>query len=363
MIDGDHVHPTRDDPVVAALSEGVGGPVGERAGRHPWWTPVRVRARADRALLRARAWCRRRPASSDRGRTSDVRYAHMCYSDLPYLYTGRGLAELDWPYSDDEQVRDRYEVMEYPVGIAYCAWGAAWVTHWLNGSPGPRARATRSRPATSPPTTRCAREIRALRRASTRVGFAALALLAAWLLTQVNPRRPWDAALVRAVTGARADRADQLGPARGRAGRRRAVGVGARPAGADRRPDRPRHRHQALPAVPARRAPGDLPARPAATRPSRGRRRRGGGGLGGGQPAGVPHRHASSGRCSGRSTPTAAPTSARSGWCSRRPRDTAVDADTINAGVVAVLRRLVPRRAGARAAGARRRRGSPSSAS
>ena len=31
-----------DDPVVAALSEGVGGPVGEHAGRHPWWTPVRV---------------------------------------------------------------------------------------------------------------------------------------------------------------------------------------------------------------------------------------------------------------------------------------------------------------------------------
>ena len=27
------------------------------------------------------------------------------------------------------------------------------------------------------------------------VGFAALALLAAWLLRQVNPRRPWDAAI------------------------------------------------------------------------------------------------------------------------------------------------------------------------
>ena len=38
----DRVHPTLDDPVVTALSEGVGGPVGERAGRHRWWTPVRV---------------------------------------------------------------------------------------------------------------------------------------------------------------------------------------------------------------------------------------------------------------------------------------------------------------------------------
>ena len=47
----------------------------------------------------------------------------MCYSDLPYLYTGRGFAELNWPYTDDQQVRARYEVMEYPVVISYCACG------------------------------------------------------------------------------------------------------------------------------------------------------------------------------------------------------------------------------------------------
>jgi uncharacterized membrane protein len=39
---GDWVHPTTDDPVATALSERVGGPIGARAGRHPWWTPVRV---------------------------------------------------------------------------------------------------------------------------------------------------------------------------------------------------------------------------------------------------------------------------------------------------------------------------------
>ena len=78
----------------------------------------------------------------------DHRYTHMCYSDLPYLYTGRGLAELDWPYSDDAQVRARYEVMEYPVGIAYFAYGAAWVTQKVTGAGDvARARAT-SRPAT-----------------------------------------------------------------------------------------------------------------------------------------------------------------------------------------------------------------------
>ena len=49
----------------------------------------------------------------------------MCYSDLPYLYTGRGFVELHWPYSDDAQVRAR-RVMEYPVGISYWAFGTAW---------------------------------------------------------------------------------------------------------------------------------------------------------------------------------------------------------------------------------------------
>ena len=39
---GDWVDPTTDDPVVTALSEGLGGPTGPHAGRHPWWTPVRV---------------------------------------------------------------------------------------------------------------------------------------------------------------------------------------------------------------------------------------------------------------------------------------------------------------------------------
>ena len=35
-------HPTLEDPVAAALSEAVGGPLGEHSAAHRWWTPVRV---------------------------------------------------------------------------------------------------------------------------------------------------------------------------------------------------------------------------------------------------------------------------------------------------------------------------------
>ncbi|MEZ5194407.1 MAG: hypothetical protein R2734_19335 [Nocardioides sp.] len=40
--DAPSVAPTLDDPLVGAVSEAVGGPLGSRAGRHPWWTPARV---------------------------------------------------------------------------------------------------------------------------------------------------------------------------------------------------------------------------------------------------------------------------------------------------------------------------------
>jgi uncharacterized membrane protein len=185
-----HVHPTLDDPVVAALSEGVGGPMGTRAGRHPWWTPVRV-VLLLAAVTFALGMVQKSGCYQGYWLYDDHRYTHMCYSDLPYLYTGRGLAELDWPYSDDPQVRARYDVMEYPVGIAYFAYGAAWVTHWATGSPDVNAR--RDVPTGDVVGTgQVKKELRAFVIVNA-LAFAALALLSAWLLAGVHPRRPWDA--------------------------------------------------------------------------------------------------------------------------------------------------------------------------
>jgi uncharacterized membrane protein len=187
----DRVHPTRDDPVVAALSEGIGGPVGEHAGRHPWWTPVRVLL-ALTAVCFALGMLQKGNCYEDAWSDGTARYTHMCYSDLPFMYTGRGFAELNWPYTDDAQVRDRYEVMEYPVAISYWAWATAWATHWVNGSPDLSPRFAQSTDALfSDPDVK--REIRIFV-AVNALGFAAVTLLAVWFLSGVNPRRPWDAA-------------------------------------------------------------------------------------------------------------------------------------------------------------------------
>ena len=189
------VHPTSDDPVVAALSEGIGGPVGSRAGRHPWWTPVRV-VLVLAALCLALGLVQKTSCFQDSWQDGEERYTHMCYSDLPYLYTGRGFAELSWPYSDDAEQQLRHPVMEYPVLISYFAYGTAWATHWLSGSPdlGPRYAVPASEVGQLPGVTAESRLFVAV----TMIGLAGVTLLAVWLLAGVHRRRPWDAALLAA---------------------------------------------------------------------------------------------------------------------------------------------------------------------
>jgi uncharacterized membrane protein len=186
------VAPSREDPVVAAVSEVVGGPLGSRAGRHPWWTPLRV-VLALTAITFAVGMWQKGNCFNDTWNDGTQRYTHMCYSDLPYLYTGRGMAELKWPYSDDTETRRRYpEVMEYPVGISYWAIGTAYATHWLTGSPDLSERAAQPVDALWG-SDQVQSEVR-MYVVVNALGFALLTLVAAGLLTRVNPGRPWDAA-------------------------------------------------------------------------------------------------------------------------------------------------------------------------
>ncbi|WP_183095335.1 glycosyltransferase family 87 protein [Nocardioides stalactiti] len=184
-------HPTRDDRVVAAVSEVVGGPVGEHAGRHPWWTPTRVLLLMMAAIF-ALGMVQKAPCSLADGKDQKWVYSHMCYTDLRPLYVPRGLAELSWPYSDDEGTRDRYEVMEYPVGISYWAYGTAWITQVLGGSDDVDAR--EDRPVSDLYGDKDVDRELTIFVLVNAVGFAALALLSVWLMARVNPGRPWDAA-------------------------------------------------------------------------------------------------------------------------------------------------------------------------
>ena len=189
------VQPSHDDPVARAASESVGGPVGEHAAPHPFWTPVRV-VLAVTCLAFLLGMLQKTPCVNENWSGEKYRYAALCYSDVPYLYTGRGFAELAVPFSD---TGGRYQVMEYPVLIGYFAYGAAVVTHALSGWPDVEDRA--ALPAEDIYGAEGVAEESWLYFKVTAVLLAIFALLAAWFLAGAHRRRPWDAMLFAASPG------------------------------------------------------------------------------------------------------------------------------------------------------------------
>ena len=134
------------------------------------------------ALTFAAGMISKSPCASSEWQDTEQRYTAMCYSDMPYLYTWRGMADLHWPYTDDAAVRAEFDVMEYPVGISYWAWGTGYATWWLSGSPD-----------VDDPMRDLAKE-GTLYVAVNAIGFGLVALLTTWLMAGVSRRRPWDAA-------------------------------------------------------------------------------------------------------------------------------------------------------------------------
>lgn len=186
------ISPSREDAVVRSVSEAVGGPLGDHAGQHPWWTPLRavllLAAIAMSLGIAVKAPCLDIAGQSDR----PGRYASLCWSDTSTAYVANGFAEGYWPFTDDEQVRARYAPAWLTPLPAYVAFASQRVTALLNGSPDLDARALL-------PVTEVAQQPDVLREARiftlvSAVLLAAAGLLAAGLLTGVRRQRPWDAA-------------------------------------------------------------------------------------------------------------------------------------------------------------------------
>lgn len=124
--------PTDRDPVAAAGSAVIGGPLGRHAalGRHPWWNPLRVvvlavivvfaLGMAQKAACYGGAWFQ----------PGDAQYIHACYSDIPHLYFGRGFAADLVPYFDriPESISADFHYLEYPVLTGLFMEVASWLT-------------------------------------------------------------------------------------------------------------------------------------------------------------------------------------------------------------------------------------------
>lgn len=178
--------PTRTDPLAAHLSDRIGGPAPARGRQHWWWTPVRV-VLACCTLLFVFGTVQRVPCMNTDWNDTSVRYAKMCYSDVPYLYTGRGFAEHQWPYSDSS----RYTAMEYPVGISVFAWGVSIATALYPQGPSDNVRAAADKDSLWG-MAGMAGEINEYFVITLLLLFAC-ALGASYLLATADPRRAWDA--------------------------------------------------------------------------------------------------------------------------------------------------------------------------
>jgi uncharacterized membrane protein len=125
------IAPTVTDPALRAGSEILGGPAGEhRSERFGFWTPLRVVL----VVATAAFWlglARTFPCVSN-GWIDPDRYEAMCYSDVPILYTLRGLADGLVPYLD-VPVAD--QPLEYPVLIGGLLWLTAAITRAVAGGP------------------------------------------------------------------------------------------------------------------------------------------------------------------------------------------------------------------------------------
>ena len=119
------VAPTRADPFARSMSEVIGGPVGRHAPAAPLVGAGARAAGAVRRGLRARAGAPRALPADATGPATRPATARCATPTSPTSTPGAGYAEGRWPYADTD---GRYEVMEYPVGISYLAWGAAKLT-------------------------------------------------------------------------------------------------------------------------------------------------------------------------------------------------------------------------------------------
>ncbi len=120
------VSPTVDDPVVRALSDVVGGPVGRHAGRRRpvagpglFPTAASVLVLVSTAVLALAALLRGHCRAT--GWASPDQFTHACYSDIPTTAASSGLTTGTLPFL--EPVAGQY--LAQPLGTGFTLWGLA----------------------------------------------------------------------------------------------------------------------------------------------------------------------------------------------------------------------------------------------
>lgn len=174
--------PSREDPVVAAASEWLGGLAGTRtASTARWWTPIRI-ALALASLAVALGFIADQPCRDDgwADRSDRSMWTSLCYSDVALLYRERGFADDQVPYRDSD--------LEYPVLTGAVMQASAYLVGAVDdvfglGDPDPGRDAI-------------AESVRFFDVTAVLMALSAMVVVIATARTV--PRRPWDGVLVAA---------------------------------------------------------------------------------------------------------------------------------------------------------------------
>ena len=201
--DDDTVAPTLSDPVARAASASFGGPLGRYARtRRSWWTSLRVVLAVATIMfglgIVQKSQC---VAESWGENASPFSFSHLCYSDIQYLYVGRGLAEGIFPYTPLDTLPEVKQplnldeahglTVEYPVLTGMWMGVAGIVTQAIGRSPD-----VSDEPHSAVGANPDVQYDSAIFWGVNAIAFLLCLLLALGLLVRAQPRRQWDALLI-----------------------------------------------------------------------------------------------------------------------------------------------------------------------
>ncbi len=199
------VAPSRSDSMARAASSWFGGPLGRRAlTGHSWWTPLRIII-VVATITFGLGILQKSPCVVTKwsDAAQPLPFSHMCYSDISYLYVGRGLAEGVLPYQPVDSLpgikqpgnaAEQHQFsIEYPVLTGVWLGVAGFATHLIGKSPDV-SELNHSEVGSD----ERVQYDGALFWGVNAVGFFVILLAALALLVHAQRRRPWDAMFVAA---------------------------------------------------------------------------------------------------------------------------------------------------------------------
>ena len=201
----DGVAPTLADPLVHAASVAVAGPLGRHARTgSSWWSPLRITL-AIATIVFGLGVLEKSPCVVESWSESaaPLPFSHLCYTDIPYLYVARGLAEGIFPFTPTQDLPDIKQPdtqnaveqlsVEYPVVTGLWMGVTGWLTRQIGSGPD-LSDVAHSQVGWAEGVQRDSGIFWCVNA----VGFFLVLLLALTALSKAQRRRPWDAAYVAA---------------------------------------------------------------------------------------------------------------------------------------------------------------------